>query len=590
MNQCNMSGAHEDYADFIFRYNNRSLDSLIDAYGTSCISLVDDEYAIIHYPLADIGEISLENQSYLAIPFLYGLQDTTSMAESGILATFQQPALNSQGNGVLIGFLDTGIDYQNPLFRENNGDTRILGIWDQTAPDSGFALSGTRQDTYPFLYGTEYREEVINEALRSDNPLDLVPVTDTIGHGTFLAGIAAGGQTMDGSFTGAAPRASIGVVKLRPAKQYLRDYYRIPAAAAAYQSNDIMMGVTYLRLLALRYSMPLVICLGLGSNQGGHNGASPLDVTLNNLRTFLAVTPVCAAGNEAGKRHHYLGRTAPNPTPGQTPGSPITSPYDEVELRVGENERGFLLELWADSPEIYTVGFVSPTGQVIERIPYRRSQAFATEFSLEGTTVIVSYLAAIGPQNSFLAYMRFLNPAAGIWRIRVYPTVSITGIFHMWLPLDGFISDGTYFLLPDPFTTITSPGNAVVPITVSTYNHLNGSLYIHSSRGYTRDGRVKPDLAAPGVDVFGPGVSSVPGDFPMTRMTGSSIAAAHVAGAVANLYSWAYTLGNAPDITNSGIKAYLLRGANRSSSYTYPNREWGYGTLNLYQSFLSVRN
>jgi len=592
MEPCNMRGAHEEYADFIFRYNAASLDSLISIFDTGCISLVDDEYAVIHYPLDQVEAISPEAQSYLSIPFLYGLLDTTSMAESGILETFEQPALNYQGDGVMIGFIDTGIDYQNPLFRQNNGNTRILGIWDQTAPDEGFALPGTRQISNPFLYGKEYVEEDINNALRSDDPLNLVPVTDTVGHGTFLAGIAAGGQTFEqrstieasttaieaGSFTGAAPRSSIGVVKLRPAKQYLRDYYLIPDTAIAYQSNDIMMGVTYLRLLALRHRMPLVICLGLGSNQGGHNGASPLDDTLNNLQSLLAVTPVCAAGNEVGRRHHYIGRITRE------------SEYDEVELRVSENERGFILELWADTPEIYTVGFVSPTGEVISRIPYRQDQDTKETFSLESTTIIVSYIATIGPQNSYLASMRFISPAEGVWRIRVYPTVTITGFFHMWLPLDGFLSDGTYFLRPDPFTTITSPGNAAVPITAGAYNHLNDSLYIHSSRGYTRDGRIKPDLTAPGVDVYGPGISSVPGDFPMTRMTGSSVAAAHVAGAAANLYSWAYVYGNAPDITNSGIKAYLLRGADRSGPYTYPNREWGYGTLDLYQSFLSLRN
>ena len=339
-----------------------------------------------------------------------------------------------------------------------------------------------------------------------------------------------------------------------------------------------MMGISYLRLLAARYRMPLVICIGLGSNQGGHNGAAPVSDTLNNLQTLLGVTAVCAAGNEVGFRHHYLGHISAN------------TGYDEVELRVAEGERGFLAELWADFPEVYTLGFVSPTGEVIDRIAYRRDEDTTVRFSLEETSITVSYVASIGPQSSYLAYMRFTSPSAGLWRIRVYPTVSITGIFHIWLPVQGFVSDETVFLEADPYTTITGPGNAQVPITASTYNHLNGSLYIHSSRGYTRDGRIKPDLAAPGVDVYGPGISSVPGDFPMTRMTGSSVAAAHVAGAAANLYSWGYVHGNYPTITTSAIKAYLTRGAKRSTAYTYPNREWGFGTLNLYQSFLSLRD
>lgn len=575
---CTSPVAGEDYADFIFRHGSTTLNELIASMGNDCISYVDEEYAVIHVPLKDALPLTIERHTYASIPFLYGLMDTTSMDRSGILASFRQPALASKGNGVLIGFIDTGIDYRNPLFLKENGSTRILGIWDQTIPNHGFQMDSARGFPYQFLYGQEFTEDTINEALNLEDPLSLVPSTDESGHGTFLAGIAAGGQSVSQDFTGAAPECSIGVVKLKPAKQYLRDYYMIPQNAAAYQSNDIMMAISYLRLLAFRHYMPLVICIGLGSNQGGHNGFSPVSQVLNNLQTLLGISPVCAAGNEAGFLHHYIGQIT------------SSSPYDEVELRVGEQEQGFVIELWANAPEVYTVGFVSPTGEVIERIPLRLREDTTVRFALEKTTVTVSYVTTTSTQNSYLAVLRFSSPTAGIWRIRVYPTVSITGFYHMWLPIHGFLSDDTVFLNADPFTTITSPGNAAFPITVSTYNHLNGSLYIHSSRGYTREGFQKPDLAAPGVDVFGPGVSTVSGQFPMTRMTGSSVAAAHVAGAVANLYSWGTVQGNYPGITNSAIKSYLTRGAKRNPSYTYPNREWGYGTLDLYESFLSLRN
>ena len=145
----------------------------------------------------------------------------------------------------------------------------------------------------------------------------------------------------------------------------------------------------------------------------------------------------------------------------------------------------------------------------------------------------------------------------------------------MWLPIQGFIDEDTFFLRSDPDTTITEPANAAVPITVSTYNHINNSIYIHSSRGYSRGGLIKPDLAAPGVNVYGPGLS--PGGagetFPMTRRTGSSVAAAHVAGAVADLFTWGIVRGNNPAMSDASVRAYLIRGANRNPAYTYPNRE-----------------
>ena len=582
MSDCTANVAGQDYADFIYRHNAASLEELADTLGTDCISYVNESYVVYHVPLSEALPLSVPNHSYESIPALFGLMDTTSMEASGIIPTFRHPALGSNGEGVIVGLIYTGIDYQNPLFRNLDGTTRILGMWDQTAENGGFELTGNRPFLFPFLYGKEYTAQDIDKALESDAPLDMVPATDPNGHGTFLAGIAAGRYEASMSFVGAAPLCHLGVVKLKPAKQYLRQYYMIPDNADAYQSNDIMMGITYLALLARRHRMPLVICLGLGTNHGGHSGAAPVGEVLNSLRAFMGVAAVCPAGNEAGLRHHHLGQVN-GPAGGY-------SDYNEVELRVGEGEKGFAIELWANSPEIYTVGFVSPAGEAVQRIPLNLNKETTISFSLEPTTISVSYATTLGFQSSYLALLRFIAPTPGIWRIRVYPTITFSGIYHMWLPIEGFVSPDTYFLQADPYTTIVAPGNSEFPITVSTYNHMDGSLFIHSSRGYTRDGRTKPDLAAPGVDVYGPGISSVPGVYPMIRMTGSSVAAAHVAGAVANIYSKQYPTGAYPTIGSDLVKATLIRGANRNPNYTYPNREWGYGTLDLYDSFLSLRD
>lgn len=265
--------------------------------------------------------------------------------------------------------------------------------------------------------------------------------------------------------------------------------------------------------------------------------------------------------------------------------------YDDVEIRVANGERGFFIELWATEPELYTVGFVSPTGEVIPRLPIGLGAEITVPFTLEQTVITVNYRTTEIGSGSQFVLMRFEAPTAGIWHIRVYNSLFITGIFHMWLPVEGFISEDTFFLRSDPNTTITEPANAAVPITVSTYNHINNSIYIHSSRGYTRGGLIKPDLAAPGVNVYGPGLS--PGGagetFPMTRRTGSSVAAAHVAGAVADLFTWGIVRGNNTAMSDASVRAYLIRGANRNPAYTYPNREWGYGTLDLYQTFLRIR-
>lgn len=590
MPECTINAASEDYADFIYRHNNMSLAQLYESLNAPCIQYINSEYAIVYSPLEPLLPLTLEHYTYSALPKLYTLLDTTSMDSAGILPVFNQPALGSRGTGVLIGFIDTGIDYQNPLFQNSDGTTRIAAIWDQSVPGEVFSLTSPRQEQQ-FQYGTYYTREQINEALQSPQPLSVVPSTDTDGHGTFLAGIAAGNQSRD--FTGAAPDSAIAVVKLKPAKQYLRNFYLIREDAMAFQENDIMAGVVFLTLIANLYQMPLVVCLGLGTNQGSHDGSSSLGRVLDSLGSYRGLVPVCAAGNEVGFRHHYSGMISSE------------TEYEDVEIRVSEEETGFTTELWASPPDLFTVGFVSPTGEVIQRIPFILGNETRVTFSLEDTVITVNYRLSPSETEGELIFMRFENPTEGIWHIRVYPTSVITGVFHIWLPIHGFLSEETVFLRADPYTTIVDPGTTVLPMTIAAYNHYNNSLYIHSSRGFTRTGQIKPDLAAPGVDVYGPGIPparEIPGtarpgtsqesaqtSYPMIRKTGSSVAAAHTAGAAANLLSWGIIDGHDPAMNVRSVKSYLIWGANRNPAYTYPSREWGYGTLDLYQTFLALR-
>lgn len=187
-------------------------------------------------------------------------------------------------------------------------------------------------------------------------------------------------------------------------------------------------------------------------------------------------------------------------------------------------------------------------------------------------------MATVIAAGKQLVFIRFEAPTNGIWRIRVYYTQYLTGHFNMWLPAHNLISDETVFLTPSPYTTITLPGDSTSPITVGAYNHLNNSIYIHSGRGYTIGGVIKPDLAASGVNVSGPSIGRRNQDsIPMTTptRTGTSVAAAHVAGAVANLLSWGIIEGHNMAMSEATIKAFLIRGAKRNPALSYPNREWG---------------
>ena len=570
---CNVSPASEEIADFIVRYSPRAVDSLYELAQTRCVNLVSQEYAIVHAPLSGVLPLSFTQHTYSAIPKLYGLQDTTALEATGILPVFSQPNLMSTGQGILIGMIDTGIDYTNPLFQNPDGTSRILRLWDQTIESENppEAVAGFQ----PF-YGTVYSQEDLNRALASEQPLELVPSTDTSGHGTFLAGVAAGRQIQSPTtFSGAAPDAALAVVRLKPAKQYLREFFAVPPDADAYQENDIMAAAAFLLGVAGQYQMPLVLCLGVGTSQGSHSGISPLAMQLQALSGTRGFACVTGAGNETGFRHHYFGNLSPD------------QEYEDVELRVADSTSGFSMELWADVSELYTVGFVSPSGEVIERIPMTVGQETTISFQLDATRILISYQITESSSGRFLAFLRFTGPAPGIWHIRVYPTLFVAGQFHIWLPMQGFLTEDTGFLRPDPDITITDPGNAPLLLTVSTYNHVSGSLYIHSSRGFTATGQIKPDFAAPGVEVQGPGIP--PGTSRLSRQTGSSVATAITAGAVACLFSWGFTQGNDTTLTSISVKSILIRGAERKEAFRYPNRQWGYGTLNLYQAFLLMR-
>lgn len=577
MPACNAPVSSEDYADFIYHYAVRSTEEVFAIARTRCVDFVNREYAIIYTPLSAAEPISLSRYTYTAIPKLYGLQDTTALESSGILQAFDQPVIDATGRGILIGIIDTGIEYTNPLFLHSDGSTRILGIWDQTI-DSGQENIPNGDFRSPPLYGTFYSKEQIDLALISDDPYELVPSRDTDGHGTFMAGVAAGNRILQPTaFSGAAPESSLLIVKLKPAKQYLRDFFLLAPDTPAFQENDIMMGIRYLFDQASKFMMPLVIYLGVGTNQGNHDGTSPLGSQLQQFTGTIGVAAVTGAGNETGYHHHFLG----NITAGQE--------FEDVELRVGEDENGFCMELWAREPELYTVGFLSPTGELIERIPIRPGGEVNVTFRLERTVITVNYRTAEVGTGSQLVFMRFSAPTPGIWHIRVYPSLDTNGQFHIWLPMHGFISDQTIFLRPNPDTTITEPGNATMPLTISTYDHVFDSIYVHSSRGYTRHGIIKPDFAAPGVNVQGPALNSTRDDLRFTRATGSSVAAAIAAGAAADVLSWGITNQNEPNLDDTTINAILIRGAGRNPTLSYPNREWGYGTLNLYQSFLRTR-
>ena len=472
--------------------------------------------------------------------------------------------LSLKGNGVLVGFIDTGIDYTNPVFRFSDGSTRIAAIWDQSIED------GTPPDG--IIYGAEYRREQINEALQSEDPYELVPHRDENGHGTFLAGVACGSEDIANDFIGAVPQSQIAVVKLKQAKPYLRDFFFIPEGVEAFSEADIMMGVSYLDGLANRLGLPLVICLAVGNSMGSHGRDGSLATYLNYICTRRRRSVVTAAGNEANARHHFQGTISGE------------MEYEDVEINVETDVAGVFFELWAESLELYAVSIISPTGEQFPRLPVRAGGSGDYHFIFEGTTVSVDYRVETKEAANQLIYFRFSNLRRGLWIVRVFPENIVTGRYNMWLPLQQFTEGNVFFLRSDPDITITTPGTSGQVITVGGYQVSNGSIYQSSGRGFTTSGEIKPDFAAPAVSVYGPGLR---GNY--VTMTGTSAAAAITTGAVAQIMQWALVEQREPTLSNAGIKNMLIRGTRKNQERSYPNREWGYGMLDVYRAFELLR-
>lgn len=544
----------EDFADLII--DDADKDEILRTYPDASLSLEFGRSNIIHIPVENMTFDSIHRFGYSGIPACFGLLTTESQYPYNLkeLPVPFSADGSYTGKGVLIGFIDTGIDYKNAAFRNKDGSSRIVSIWDQTI----------ESNLYPkgFFYGTEYNNSKINEALKSPNPLSIVPSTDTIGHGTMLAGIAGGSKNEEYNFTSVAEDVSFAVVKLKPAKAYLKEFFAIPPDAICFQETDIISGAVYLNQLAEASGKPLIICLGIGSSQSDHSGNRPLSKYLASVSDMNGRGVTVAAGNEANRGSHYYNDINP-------PAS-----LDDVVLTVGENTYGFTMQFWGTSPNRFWIDLYAPNEGFITRIPPATSNSIV--YTLQDMEITIdSQLREPFSAEQFIV-LRFSKPIPGNWHFYVYGLKGDLPMrFHLWLPIHNFLSEGTFFLKPNNYTTIVAPGNNNKLICTTAYNPLDGILFYYASRGNTVNNFPKPDITAPGVNILSPYL-----DDKFMRVTGTSVSSAYIAGILALLLEWAVTDENFPEMNNALLKKIITQSATRDAEDTYPNPDWGYGIVN----------
>lgn len=575
--ECAMYVTSEKYMDFIFNNNT----SYYNTETLGCTQIVDENWSVGYGNLPEGLTMSVTDLNYHIIPKLYATVDLSSFDSSGISSVLNQPVLDVKGRGVIVGIIDTGIDYTYDIFKNSPVDSRIGVLWDQTAENTDSDDNG-QNNNIGVLFGNVYYRQDINRALvvmeEGGDYNGIVDSQDESSHGTYVAGVVAA----------AAPEAELAIVKLKPAKQYLRKYFFIADDQQVYEETDLMLGVRFLLEYARLQRKPLVILISLATGSGPRTGATPLANVLSLAAARTNVAVVTAVGNEADNRTHVSAAAVSD-----------NSPY-VCELNVGADEDGIIIELWAGTMDILSVGFVSPSGEIVTRIPAKDNVINTHDFIFEKTRITVEYQVVEELSGFELVFIRMIRPAQGVWRINVYSLTTILGTFNMWLNMKKLMGSDTYFLNSNPDTTLLEPSSDERVISVGSYNHRTGSADIDSGRGYNAKGVVKPDVVAPGVNVIWPpydnniNSNSVNVHGVMRVMSGTSVAAAHVAGMAALLLQWGVTDGNNRLMGNNQIKSILTRGAVRNVNIEqegegYPDPVSGYGRVNIMDSFLQLR-
>ena len=554
-------------------------------------------YAILTVPETLVDTVSEAPEiEYVEKPkrFYYGQTDPDS-ASCFPPVTRRTPFLN--GRGVLLAVLDSGITWDLEVFRKADGSTRIRYLWDQTVPwdqmvpwdqtipgkqaasreqetlrnptlpqnqvapeETGDTGYGRTPDGFPI--GTEYTEEEINRAMNSSvlERYGLIPSRDLTGHGTAVAGIAAG-RSADGLYTGAAPEAELIIVKLG-----------LPREEGFPRTTEIMRGVTYALRKAGQLNMPLVINLSFGNSYGSHDGSSLLERFLDNA-SEIGKTVICVgSGNEGAARGHFAGNITRD---------------SRVELAVGNYEKSLNIQLWKNYSDVFRIRLQSPGGEEAELTTNIQGGKYTLR--LEQTRILV-YLGEPLPyavaQEIYLEMIPVTGGYidAGIWTIRLEPVMTVTGQYYLYLPAGNGRGDSTGFYRSTPQMTLTVPSTAAKVITVGAYDPVYDTYADFSGRGYadstrtigvTAAGLTKPDLVAPGVNIQAPDVY---GSF--LPVTGTSFATPIVSGAAALLMEWGIVQGNDPFLYGEKIKAYLRKGARPlRGEREYPNDRVGYGRL-----------
>ncbi len=534
------------------------------------VSILDENYAIVSVERGREAEIlKIPEIVFVDRTALYTLMQIQPQEAANIYQFHVNPYLNLLGTGVYVGLIDTGIDYLNKEFIYEDDTTKIFSIWDQS--DNG--------GPHPqgFNYGTEYNRTQINQAItiskNQGDPYGIVRERDIIGHGTQMAGLI-GSRGYNKEIIGTAPDSQFIVVKLRQASADAIDegIASISTPVPVYEGTDIITAIKYVYNVARSLNKPTVIFIPLGTNSGPRDGNTIIERYIDEVSKVRGIAVVTGTGNEGDQNGHTSGTLEKQ------------GDRKVIELNMAPEQRSLVFEIWVRKPDVFSIGIVSPSGETIDRIPAKLQEVEQINLVFERSKIFVEYSLPEALTGDELIVIRIENARPGVWKFILYGDIVLDGRYDAWLPQKPLVKEGTRFLNPTPLITVQTPSTARQVLVASFYNQNTNAIVVESGRGYTRDGRIVPNIAAGGINAK---TTAVGGG--VTTVSGSSVAAAVYAGACALLFQWGLVDGNDPTLYVGKMRTYFIRGARRREGDIYPNPEWGYGQLDLEKVFEAIR-
>jgi subtilisin family serine protease len=543
--------------------------------------------------------IQLEYVNYVSIgPTYYTTNDIakgstgTDLIHSGYINS-----TSYTGSGVIVCIIDTGIDWEHLDFRDptDNTKSRILNIWDQTLTegvdgDPPSSVHSGNSDFSGFTTGVEYTKADIEDEI-DGSPNGNVKTEDTNGHGTHVAGTAAGnGASLStNKYGGIAPDADIIIVK---------------AGNGSFSNTNVNEGIAWAEAIADEAGKPIVINMSLGGHSGAHDGTGNQESVVDGFAGTGKVA-VISAGNEGNDNIHVTGTIGA----GANTNISIVVPSHIANPGVGDDSFGF--DLWHDDAADFTVTVTSPNSQVYSRTTTSQGTSNTSDGSIYiFNAVDGSY--SNGDTRNYVTVTDYtgVNVAAGTWTINIQNNSGATRTYHGWLFRSNLGGQAATLTGGNTDYTVGMPGTATEAITVGShverwrwsnnsaspywggYAGASNDISAFSSIGPRRDGAQKPDITAHGDKVasstsqdYTPSSSRIAPGSKHHFNQGTSMSGPVVAGFVALL------LQQNNSRTAAECKS-LITGNADTDSYTgaVPNNTWGYGKLNAFESMAKAVN